>query len=350
MNHDTMPTNPRSDSAAHEVVTAGANGTNPNVANAAPSDVFPDFAISLEEANRRVKMLQEFVREHMVEGEDYGVIPGTSGKPTLFKPGAEKLNAIFGLAPIVEITSRDEDWEAGRVAYEVKVTLLNKRTTGVEAEGIGNCNSRERRYKNQDAANIANTILKMAKKRALIDATLSATRASGLFTQDLEDMDLERTEKQEHERHERNAIASYSRGENQNPFHGSNAYGSNGDARAQNGSVTPPAPRDNIPRETPQDAAPRAANSFRPAVPSSGGSQEGASNNPNILTEAQRGAILAIANKAFGRNTKDEMARLTDKPISQLSKAEASALIDKLRALLPEQPQASHAERNGAAR
>ena len=61
-----------------------------------PPDVFPDFAISLEEANRRVKMLQEFVRDHMVEGEDYGVIPGTQAKPTLFKPGAEKLNAIFG--------------------------------------------------------------------------------------------------------------------------------------------------------------------------------------------------------------------------------------------------------------
>src|SRR5687767_5469683 len=153
-------------------------------------DVFPDFAISLEEANRRVKMLQSYVREHMVEGEDYGVIAGTT-KPTLFKPGAEKLNAIFGLAPIVEINNRVEDWDKGFVAYEVKVTLLNKRNNQVEAEGIGSCNSRERRYKNQDAANIANTILKLSKKRALIDATLSATRASGLFTQDLEDIELD---------------------------------------------------------------------------------------------------------------------------------------------------------------
>ena len=158
---------------------------------AAPPDVFPDFAVSLDEAGRRVRMLLEFVRDHMVEGEDYGTIPGTSGKPTLFKPGAEKMNAIFGLAPIVEITNRNEDWDKGFVAYEVKVTLLNKRTSNVEAEGVGNCNSRERKYKNQDAANVANTILKMAKKRALIDATLSATRASGLFTQDLEDLDLD---------------------------------------------------------------------------------------------------------------------------------------------------------------
>ena len=50
-------------------------------------DVFPDFAISLEEANRRVKMLQSYVREHMVEGEDYGVIPGST-KPT--RPSATR--------------------------------------------------------------------------------------------------------------------------------------------------------------------------------------------------------------------------------------------------------------------
>jgi len=66
--------------------------------DSATPDVFPDFAVSLEEAGHRVKMLGEFVREHMTEGEDYGVIPGTNAKPTLFKAGAEKLNAIFGLA------------------------------------------------------------------------------------------------------------------------------------------------------------------------------------------------------------------------------------------------------------
>src|SRR5690606_28333663 len=35
---------------------------------------------------------------------------------------------------------------------------------------------------------LCNTVLKMAKKRALIDATLSATRSSGIFTQDVEDL------------------------------------------------------------------------------------------------------------------------------------------------------------------
>ncbi|MBV9468086.1 MAG: hypothetical protein JO316_19020 [Abitibacteriaceae bacterium] len=262
-----------------------------------PPDVFPDFAISLEEANRRVKMLQEFVRDHMVEGEDYGVIPGTQAKPTLFKPGAEKLNAIFGLAPLVEITNRVEDWDESFVAYEVKVTLLNKRSSQVEAEGIGSCNSHERRYKSQDAANIANTVLKMSKKRALIDATLSATRASGLFTQDLEDMESDRPERDAHERHTASAAVS-GRGE-----------------RAKQSGGTEAATL----RFTP------AHEHSRPA------------GNGNTLTDAQRGAILSMANKAFGPLAQEELARFVDKPIAQLSKSEASALLDRLRSLLIEQ-------------
>lgn len=269
-------------------------------------DVFPDFAVSLEEAGLRIRMLGEFVRDHMTEGEDYGVIPGTSTKPTLFKPGAEKLNAIFGLAPIVEITNRVEDWDKGFVAYEIKVTLLNKRTTNVEAEGIGNCNSRERRYKNQDAANIANTILKMAKKRALIDATLSATRASGIFTQDLEDMEIERVEREDSARYERAVAASTARGEN--------------------------------------GATSSTRNGFVPAKEAREDYVANGTANSNVLTEAQRGAILAIANKVFGKNTKDEMAKMVDKPISQMTKSEASILIDKLRSMLPEQPQTAGAQ------
>ena len=45
-------------------------------------------------------------------------------------------------------------------------------------------------YADTNPFEIANTLLKMAKKRALIDAVLSATRSSDLFTQDMEDLDL----------------------------------------------------------------------------------------------------------------------------------------------------------------
>jgi hypothetical protein len=265
--------------------------TDNNGAPAVP-DVFPDFAISLDEANRRVKMLAEFVRGHMVEGEDYGIIPGTNTKPTLFKPGAEKLNAIFGLAPVVTISNRVEDWEKGFVSYEVKVTLINKRTNNVEAEGIGSCNSRERRYKNQDAANIANTILKMAKKRSLIDATLSATRASGLFTQDLEDIEIEQPERE--------------------PVDHVNAG-------ANVGAVERRPMGSNPPQQDRGSTAPESASVLSAS---------------NVLTDAQHRAILAIANRVFGRTPqKEDFDALVGKPIEQLSKSEASALIDRLRAL-----------------
>lgn len=152
-------------------------------------DIVPAFAISLAEAKERVAMMQEFVKDMMVPGQDYGMIPGCP-KPTLLKSGAEKLTDIFGFSKQVEVLHRIEDWKEGLFSYEVKISLISKRTGLIEAEGIGSCNNREKKYRGQDSYTMANTILKMAKKRALIDAVLSATRSSGLFTQDIEDLDL----------------------------------------------------------------------------------------------------------------------------------------------------------------
>lgn len=161
----------------------------------APLDVVPSFAITLAEAKERIKMLYNFVKEVMVLGQDFGVVPGIQ-KPTLLKPGAEKLCDIFGFSKQVEIINRVEDWEKGLFAYEVKVSLTNKRNGLVEAEGIGCCNTREKKYRSQDPYNVINTVLKMAKKRALIDAVLSATRSSGIFTQDVEDLELTQIQKE----------------------------------------------------------------------------------------------------------------------------------------------------------
>ncbi len=300
--------------SARKEVRTDANETSvvsPEIAQTAPNgaDVFPDFAVDPAEMTRRTSMLKDYVREHMSEGEDYGIIPG-GNKPTLFKPGAEKLNAVFGLSPLVEINNRIEDWDASFVAYEVKVTLLNKRTQMIEAEGVGSCNSRERKYKNQDAANVANTILKMAKKRALIDATLSATRASGMFTQDLEDLDL-------------NAQGDFNRPTRQS------------DAPQQRGGNSGQG----------QNSAPR---------------EVSAANAGDLLTDAQHRAILAIAGRVFGRHSREEdLDRMVNKPLDQLSKGEASGVIDQLRTMLGEdtsQPRESGdatfkpAQRNGAAR
>ena len=59
--------------------------------------VVPEFAISFIEAKNRMGMLQTFVKELMIPGLDYGLIPGCP-KPSLFKSGAEKLCDIYGFS------------------------------------------------------------------------------------------------------------------------------------------------------------------------------------------------------------------------------------------------------------
>ena len=145
--------------------------------------------MNVEEAKERLLILEEFVKSMMIQGQDYGLIPGCN-KPSLFKPGAEKLCDVFGFSKKVEIINRYENWEKPFVHYEVKVILTDKKTGQMEAEGIGSCNSMEKKYANQNTYNICNTLIKIAKKRALIDAILSATNSSGIFTQDIEDLDL----------------------------------------------------------------------------------------------------------------------------------------------------------------
>ena len=149
----------------------------------------PTFVFGIDEAQNQIRLLQEFIKHLMIPGQDFGIVPGVN-KPSLFKSGAEKLCEIYGFIKTVEVTNRIEDWNKPFVHYEVKVILRNKRTGCIEAEGLGSCNSLEHKYARQNAYSIANTILKMGKKRALVDAVLSATRSSGIFTQDIEDMDL----------------------------------------------------------------------------------------------------------------------------------------------------------------
>jgi hypothetical protein len=51
----------------------------------------------------------------------------------------------------------------------------------------------ERKTENPDIADVYNTVLKMAKKRALIDAILTVFGASDLFTQDIDEMEPDKS-------------------------------------------------------------------------------------------------------------------------------------------------------------
>jgi hypothetical protein len=172
-----------------------------------------------------VVRFQQIVHSCMVQGHDYGIIPGTQ-KPTLLKPGAEKIAKLLGLADTYEILDKSEDWQRPFFRYMVKCRLVNVAHNTVISEGLGECNSLESKYRwrwvfgsdvpdeidksklrqeqkhskknnrdfimyrleNEDIYSQVNTILKMAKKRALVDAALSAGRLSDVFTQDVEDM------------------------------------------------------------------------------------------------------------------------------------------------------------------
>ena len=133
----------------------------------------------------KIYAFQQVIQQAVVPGHDIGIIPGTD-KPTLLKPGAEKIVMMMGLASRYEIMDKIEDYEKGFFAYNIRCTLSRQ---GMDiCEGVGNCNSRESKYVKADPYSIANTILKMAKKRAYVDAVLSVASLSDIFTQDLEDM------------------------------------------------------------------------------------------------------------------------------------------------------------------
>ncbi len=142
----------------------------------------------------KIAQFQDLVHNQLKQDQDFGIIPGTS-KPTLLKPGAEKIIMLMGLRSEFDIVDSTHDWEKGFFQYQVRAKLFKGDT--LITEGLGAANTREKKFIKQDSYTIDNTILKMAKKRALIDGTLLVASLSEVFTQDIEDMDLQGTPVQE---------------------------------------------------------------------------------------------------------------------------------------------------------
>lgn len=187
--------------------------------------------------------IRSFKEQCMVDDIDFGIIEGVK-KPSLFKPGAEKLLKFCGYAVTSVNVIEHKDWNATPPLfdYRIETTVSSLHTGKVEGIGVGECNSYEPRYKyrqgsracpqcgeatifksknhpfgwycwtkkggcgqqfqpgdksiegqdtgrtiNPDIAEQKNTIMKMAKKRSVVDAALIATGASEIFTQDVED-------------------------------------------------------------------------------------------------------------------------------------------------------------------
>lgn len=135
----------------------------------------------------KINVFSTVINKTLVSGTDYATIPHTSSKPTLLKSGAEKIFTLLRLVSKYEIISKVEDYDKGFFAYKIKCTLYNS-SGQIKTEGLGAANTRESRYIRQDAFTLQNTVLKMAKKRAQVDAALTVSALSSMFTQDLDDV------------------------------------------------------------------------------------------------------------------------------------------------------------------
>lgn len=171
--------------------------------------------MAVSEIISHVALVQEVMRAVMKPEVHYGIIPGTD-KPTLYKQGAEVLCMAFRVAD----SYRVEDLStADVVRYRVTCIGTHQATGTVLGTGMGEASSGEEKYKwrkawdeefNETPANmrriksgkkystkqvrtepadLANTILKMANKRAKIAMTINVTACGDMFGQDLEDMD-----------------------------------------------------------------------------------------------------------------------------------------------------------------
>jgi len=140
---------------------------------------------------QKIGQFQAVVQRTLKQNHDFGIVPGTGSKPTLLKPGAEKILMLMGLSSEYEIIERIQDYDKGFFAYTVRCILT--RNGHIITQGLGHCNSRERKYTSdkQDVYMLGNTCLKMGKKRAQVDATLTVAALSEIFSQDLEDMDIQ---------------------------------------------------------------------------------------------------------------------------------------------------------------
>ena len=147
-----------------------------------PAEVFR-AALTRRQDNRAA--LIQWVRSALVEGSDFGKIPTKRGpsKPSLWKPGAEKICGMLGVTASFPTLGNYE--QAALSGVELVTIIIRCELHDAQgrkvADGVG------ARSVKQDFGDI-NKALKMAEKSAMIDATLRLAGLSEVFTQDIEDL------------------------------------------------------------------------------------------------------------------------------------------------------------------
>ena len=139
-------------------------------------------AMTIRNLTDRVNLVHQALKTAMVKDTHFGTVPGCGNKMVLLKPGAEMLAMMFRLAPSYQITKTE--LPDGHREYEVLCTMKASDGTTL-GQGVGTASTLESKFKRPNVADIYNTVMKMAKKRAFTDCTLTCTGASDIFTQDL---------------------------------------------------------------------------------------------------------------------------------------------------------------------
>jgi hypothetical protein len=201
--------------------------------------------LSVMEVRAQVQKVQELMRNLMKEGEHYGKsFPGDTRK-NLLKPGADKLCFVFRLR--ADYDQEFKELGGGHREVLTRCAVYHIESGNKVAEGIGLATTMESKYRwrnaslkcpecgkeaiikgkeeygggficyakkggcgakfsnndpaianqklgkveNPDIADVYNTVIKISKKRAYMDAIVSATAASDIFSEDAEDEDFE---------------------------------------------------------------------------------------------------------------------------------------------------------------
>ncbi len=123
---------------------------------------------------------------------DFGRIPKAQ-RPSLYKSGAERILMAYGVESKFVLEKAVEEFgdadHATLFFYRFKCELY-KNGQHI-TDGYGSANSNEGSCGRAPKADLANSVIKKAKKRSMVDACLMLAQLSGAFTADLEDSAIE---------------------------------------------------------------------------------------------------------------------------------------------------------------
>jgi hypothetical protein len=150
----------------------------------------------IERVVRNIQMAEKLVTQVLEMNVDWGIQPGTNSM-ALRDPGSSKIANAFNCYPEHAILKSEDTPDV--IFYTMRANMINRDTGQVVAVGVGGCSSRESKYgkrwvvdpesfglnredykfresdkkyhiPNPDIPDLGNTILKMAAKRAEVDA------------------------------------------------------------------------------------------------------------------------------------------------------------------------------------